>query len=389
MKAVQIVKPNQLEVIDIEKNKQMNYHTSIQTKRQKQLTNISFRRKVIMGLAKAIKRGASALLIGSMMTGLFTGCSATGENSGGKLVKIAVCVSDQTPAAQALTDVFKPMVEEATDGRYDIQIYNSGVLGSEKVTYDYTKSGIVEMCVVGTTMWSETPKMSIPDFPFLFDSVEHARVCYQGELGEYIAEDLESTQPLKLLSWYPNGAREFTSNKKLESLDDFNGQKLRMPNNPIHVKLAESLGANVVIMDMGEVFTALEQGVADGQDNPLATVKTEGWYEVQDYVYDTNHIISSLELFAGEEFWNSLSEEDQKAFEEASQAASDYAWDLYEEQLSDDKQFMKDNGLVVTELSDEDREVMKEKIQPVYDYLNAQYDWVDDVRKMVDDIKVE
>lgn len=375
--------------IHIEKNKQMNYHTSIQTKRQKQLTNISFRRKVIMGLAKAIKRGASALLIGSMMTGLFTGCSATGENSGGKLVKIAVCVSDQTPAAQALADVFKPMVEEATDGRYDIQIYNSGVLGSEKVTYDYTKSGIVEMCVVGTTMWSETPKMSIPDFPFLFDSVEHARVCYQGELGEYIAEDLESTQPLKLLSWYPNGAREFTSNKKLESLDDFNGQKLRMPNNPIHVKLAESLGANVVIMDMGEVFTALEQGVADGQDNPLATVKTEGWYEVQDYVYDTNHIISSLELFAGEEFWNSLSEEDQKAFEEASQAASDYAWDLYEEQLSDDKQFMKDNGLVVTELSDEDREVMKEKIQPVYDYLNAQYDWVDDVRKMVDDIKVE
>ncbi len=105
-----------------------------------------------MGLAKAIKRGASALLIGSMMTGLFTGCSATGENSGGKLVKIAVCVSDQTPAAQALADVFKPMVEEATDGRYDIQIYNSGVLGSEKVTYDYTKSGIVEMCVVGTTM---------------------------------------------------------------------------------------------------------------------------------------------------------------------------------------------------------------------------------------------
>ena len=133
-----------------------------------------------MGLAKAIKRGASALLIGSMMTGLFTGCSATGENSGGKLVKIAVCVSDQTPAAQALADVFKPMVEEATDGRYDIQIYNSGVLGSEKVTYDYTKSGIVEMCVVGTTMWSETPKMTIPDFPFLrYFSIQIQNLMYR------------------------------------------------------------------------------------------------------------------------------------------------------------------------------------------------------------------
>ena len=80
-----------------------------------------------MGLAKAIKRGASALLIGSMMTGLLTGCSATGENSGGKLVKIAVCVSDQTPAAQALTDVFKPMVKrrpmDVMISRFIIPVY--------------------------------------------------------------------------------------------------------------------------------------------------------------------------------------------------------------------------------------------------------------------------
>lgn len=279
------------------------------------------------------------------------------------------------------------MVEEKTGNKYDIQIYNSSVLGSEKVTYDYTRNGIIEMCVVGTSMWSETPKMAIPDFPFMFRDVEHARRCYQGELGDYIADDIEGSQPVQLLSWLPNGARVFTSNKKLESLDDFKGQKLRMPNNPIHVKLAESLGANVVIMDMGEVFTALEQGVADGQDNPLATVKTEGWYEVQDYVYNTNHIIASLELFAGDEFWSSIDEEDQAIFEEAAAEASDYAWDLYIEQLESDKQFMKDEGLTFTELSEEDREVMLEKIQPVYDYLESQYDWVPEVREMVDSIE--
>lgn len=279
------------------------------------------------------------------------------------------------------------MVEEKTGNKYDIQIYNSSVLGSEKVTYDYTRNGIIEMCVVGTSMWSETPKMAIPDFPFMFRDVEHARRCYQGELGDYIADDIEGSQPVQLLSWLPNGARVFTSNKNLESLDDFKGQKLRMPNNPIHVKLAESLGANVVIMDMGEVFTALEQGVADGQDNPLATVKTEGWYEVQDYVYNTNHIIASLELFAGDEFWSSIDEEDQAIFEEAAAEASDYAWDLYIEQLESDKQFMKDEGLTFTELSEEDREVMLEKIQPVYDYLESQYDWVPEVREMVDSIE--
>lgn len=317
-----------------------------------------------------------------------TGCSAQdGEMGKGKLVKVSICVSSQTPTTRAMREVFKPRLEELTDGRYNIEIYDSGVLGGEKVTYDYTRSGIIEMCVVGTPMWSENPKMSISDFPFVFREVNHARKAYQGELGEYISEDIESREPLELLAWCPNGARAFSSNKKLESLEDFKGQKLRMPNNPIHVKLAESLGANVVIMDMGEVFTALEQGVADGQDNPLSTVRTEGWYEVQDYVYNTNHIVASLELFAGDKFWDEVPDEDKEAFRQAASEASDYAWDLYIEQLESDKQFMIDNGLTVTELTEEDRERMIEMIQPVYDYLDSQYDWAADVRKMIDEIE--
>lgn len=338
-----------------------------------------------MKFAKIAKRGLCVLTAISVTAGMLGGCS--GQESEGKLVKISVCVSNQTPAAQALEEVLKPMIEEKTNGKYNIQIYNSGTLGSEKVTYDYTRSGIIEMCVIGTPMWSETPKMAIPDFPFVFRDVEHARRCYQGDLGNYITEDIESSQPVQLLSWFPNGARAFTSNKELKNLDDFKGQKLRMPNNPIHVKLAESLGANVVIMDLGEVFTALEQGVADGQDNPLATVRTEGWYEVQDYVYDTNHIVAPLELFAGEEFWNTLSEEEQKIFEEAAQEASDYAWDLYIEKLEEDKEFMAEKGLTVTELTEEDREAMKEKIQPVYEYLDAEYEWAPEVRKMIEEIE--
>ncbi|MDU4889271.1 MAG: TRAP transporter substrate-binding protein [Clostridium sp.] len=314
-----------------------------------------------------------------------TGC--TSKSDGAQLVKVSVCVSNQMPVSIALKEVFKPMIEEMTNGKYDIQIYDSGVLGSEKVTYDYTRNGIMEMCVVGTPMWSETPVMAIPDFPFVFRNVGHARRSYQGDLGEYIAEDIESSQPVQLLSWFPNGARVFTSNKPLEGLEDFKGQKLRMPNNPIHVKLAESLGANVVIMDLGEVFTALEQGVADGQDNPIATVKNEGWYEVQDYILNSNHIIASLELFAGDQFWDALPEEDKVIFEEAAIKASHYAWDLYEEQLDADVQMMKDKGIVVTELTDADREKMQEKIKPVYDYLDGQYSWAADIRKMIENIE--
>ncbi|MGL6201188.1 MAG: TRAP transporter substrate-binding protein [Lachnospiraceae bacterium] len=335
---------------------------------------------------KRVIRFVSCILAMVILIGSLVGCSGDEEGKA-KLVKIAVVVSNQTPAAQAMIEVFKKEVEEATDGRYDIQIYDSGVLGSEKVTYDYTKSGIIEMCVVGTSMWSETPTMTIPDFPFVFRDVEHARNCYQGELGDYIKDDIEAEQPVKLLSWMPNGARAFSSNKELSSLEDFSAQKLRMPNNPIHVRLAESLGASVVIMDMGEIFTALEQGVVDGQDNPISTLKNEGWYEVQDYVYNTNHIISSLELFAGEEFWDSLPEGDREIFEAAALNASDYAWDLYIKELEDDVDYIEESGLTVTELSGEDREEMRTVIQPVYDYLDEQYDWAKDVREMIDGIE--
>ena len=148
-----------------------------------------------------VKRGLTCFTACALLAGLLSGCSS--QTNGGKLVKVAICVSSQTPAAIAMEEVFKPMVEEQTNGRYDIQLYDSGVLGSEKVTYDYTRSGIVEMCVVGTSMWSETPVMAIPDFPFVFRDVEHARRCYQGELGDYITEEVEKEQPVQLLSWFP------------------------------------------------------------------------------------------------------------------------------------------------------------------------------------------
>ncbi len=329
----------------------------------------------------------AAILTAASLSACGSGTTNADSASNGKLVKVAICVSDTTPAVQALKEVFVPEVEKATEGRYKIQLYPSGVLGSEKVTYDYTKSGIVEMSVVGTGMWSETPKMSSPDFPFMFKDVDHASRCYQGAFGDYLREEIESTQPLKLLAWMPNGVRAFSSNKKLTSIEDFKGQKLRMPNNPIHVRLAESLGANVVIMDMGEVFTSLEQGVVDGQDNPLSTVRNEGWYEVQKYIYNTNHIIASLELFANDDFLAGMSEEDQEAFRTAAQDAASYSWDLYKQSLDEDIQFMKDEGLTVTDPTDEDREKLKAAVEPVYDYLRGQYDWVDEVLNLVNSIE--
>lgn len=322
---------------------------------------------------------------------LASGCqNVSSEEEGkaeGRLVKIASVVAANTPSARSIREAFIPYIEEQLPGEYNVQLYDSSVLGSESAAYSYTKTGIVEFSLIGSSMWSETPVMATTDFPFMFRDVEHARRAYQGELGEYISEEINESQPVELLSWMPNGGRAFSSNQPLESIEDFQGQRLRMPNNPIHVKLAESLGANVVIMDLGEVFTALEQGVADGQDNPIATLRNEGWYEVQDYIYNTNHMVASLHLFASDHFLDEIPEEHQEVFEEAALRASDYAWDLYIEQLDEDIAFVEEQGVTVTEITDEERAEFIERIQPVYDYLDSQYEWAEDVRQTVDEIE--
>ena len=294
-----------------------------------------------------------------------------------RVVKISSVVAPTHPSTIALKEVFKPMVESKTNGKYQIDIYDSGQLGDEKQSFDYTRQGIVDMSVLGTVMWSEVPKMSVPDFPFLFRDVTHARKVYQGEVGQEIADSFESTQPIKFLAWMPNGARVFSSSKTLLNPEQFKGQKMRMPNNPIHVKVAELLGANVAIMGLGEVFTALEQGVVDGQDNPLSTFVQQGFYSVNKNIYETNHMISSLELLANSNFWNSLSNEDKAIFSDAAKATSDKSWDLYQDSIESDKKLILEKGGTVTVPTEVDKKLLVEKMRPLYDELYKKYDWAE------------
>ncbi|MDY6215447.1 TRAP transporter substrate-binding protein [Actinobacillus porcinus] len=326
------------------------------------------------------KRAFLRTLLATTMLFSITACddSNAGSNSNGsspKVVKVSSVVAATHPSTIALKEVFKPMIESKTNGKYQIDIYDSGQLGDEKQSFDYTRQGIIDMSVLGTVMWSEVPKMSVPDFPFLFKDIPHARKVYQGEVGAEISRSFEESQPIKFLAWMPNGARVFSSSKSLSSPDQFKGQKMRMPNNPIHVKVAELLGANVAIMGLGEVFTALEQGVVDGQDNPLSTFVQQGFYSVNKNIYETNHMISSLELLSNINFWNSLSEEEKVIFNEAAKATSDKSWDLYQASIEADKKLVQEKGGSVVVPTDADKQVLVEKMQPLYDELYQKYDW--------------
>ncbi|MDR2708373.1 MAG: TRAP transporter substrate-binding protein [Elusimicrobiota bacterium] len=325
-----------------------------------------------------MKKLVALCLAAVFATVAFSACG--GKKQVEKVVKVGIVVPATQSVAVAMNDKFKEIIESKTDGAIEVQLFPDGVLGGERELYDSVKDGKLEVIVIGSYFYNEVPQILITDFPFLYRSVDHAQAVYNSpEVGGEIARVLEEKTGIKILGWGPNGVRSFSSAKPLEKLADFKGQRIRMPNNKIHIALAKALGANVVILPMGDIFTSLEQKVIDGQDNPLRTLISYGWYEVQKYVFETNHMVASLEILASPQFWASLTPEQQAIVAQAAQEASDYAWDHYKKSISEDEKFLADNGLVVTVPTDDEKAQMQRLVEPIYTDLYKEYPWARDL----------
>jgi tripartite ATP-independent transporter DctP family solute receptor len=305
---------------------------------------------------------------------LFAGGQQAGE---GKLtIKVGDTWGATHPMAAALDSVFKPQIEAASNGTITVDMYHSGTLGNEADLWNGVRNGTIEVAVVGSGMNQEYTTMMISDWPFLYRDITHAKKVWTGPIAEEINAEFHQKFPtVYILGWGPNSARTFTSTKKLTTVEDFRGQKFRMPANPIHVGIAENLGASAQVIPLGELFSALETGVVDGQDNGMVTVISEAFYEVQKYVYETNHIIATLEIIISAPFMDKLSSEQQKIIKDAAKATSEKAWDDYIKSVDTDRAFLQSKGITVTRTSATDQQRIIQAIQPLTDSLFAQYSW--------------
>jgi tripartite ATP-independent transporter DctP family solute receptor len=294
--------------------------------------------------------------------------------------KVTIKVGDNWgathPMAAALDNVFKPQIEKASGGALTVDIYHSGTLGNEADLWNGVRNGTIEIAIVGTPMNQEYPTMMISDWPFLYRDLNHAKKVWTGPVAEEINAEFHKKFPtVYMLAWGPNSARTFTSNKKLTSVDDFKGQKFRMPGNPIHVGIAENLGASAQVIPLGELFSALETGVVDGQDNGMVTVISEAFYEVQKYLYETNHIIATLEIVVSASFYDKLTPAQQKIVSDAAKATTTKAWDDYIKSVDSDRQFLRSKGVTVTPTTAADQTRIIQMIQPLTNSLFAQHAW--------------
>ena len=205
------------------------------------------------------------------------------------------------------------------------------------------------------------------DLPFLFKSKETAFKALDGELGHKVDELLKPLG-MRNLGYGENGYRHITNSRgPVHKPEDLKGIKLRTMENPLHLAFFKMLGANPTPMSFGELYTALQQGTVDGQENPVVLVYTSKFYEVQKFYSLTGHVYSATMLVANDDFFASMPEDLWKIVEDAGKRYVVEQRALAEVQEQEFLEELKKTGLQINELTPEEKQLFIDATLPAYD----------------------
>lgn len=268
-------------------------------------------------------------------------------------------------------------IEELSEGRIKVNVFTNSKLGpaSEFFPQMQKTNGTVQMSDAAPASISQFSDVFSPfSLPFLFSSCEQSfNYLDNSDTVKEIEEKFLEETNVRVLGWFYNGTRGLTNSKRaVTSPSDIVGLKLRVMTSDVFIKTFETLGASAVSMQMAEVFTALQQGAVDGQDNGLLLTMDSKFNDVQGYYTDLDHVHDTSPIYVSEIFWQTLPEDLQQIIIQAVDEAVDRERKEYvdklESYLEDAKQSMD-----VTILTDEQRAVFKDACSPVYDWYRETY----------------
>ncbi|GAA2566681.1 TRAP transporter substrate-binding protein [Mycolicibacterium diernhoferi] len=254
---------------------------------------------------------------------VLSGCSDSSKNKDGATsLMFAVETSAGDPLADMLL-AFAEEVENELGDSVDITVQTGGAIGDEEAVLQGLRAGAIDVAAVSGSVANLDPTFTIMDMPFLFTDRETVAEFLDGPYGDELSESLVETIGARVLGFGENGFRQITNSKRpIVTSSDLTGLKIRVPGNPARVALFEALGAAPTQIDIGEAYLALDQGVLDGQENPLKVIDAFSFYEKQPYLSLTSHIYSPVYLAMNEDTWQGLSPEVQQGLEKAAAAAA-------------------------------------------------------------------
>jgi len=267
---------------------------------------------------------------------------------------------------------FAELVEKKTGGKLKVQVFPGGALGSDQANVSSLQGGTLEMAAMNSGIFASVVKeFAIYDFPFLFGNPKEADAVVDGPFGRDLHRKLQD-KGLVGLGYYELGFRELTNSKHpIRKVEDIAGLKIRVIPNPINVDWVKALGANPTPLPFPELYAALEQKAVDGQENPVATIKGAKLYEVQKYLTLSNHQYNPQSVVVSKKFWDTLSDAEKKALQEAAAESAVYQRTQSRASLQSGLEDLRKAGMQVDELPPAEIAKLREKMRPVIDKHSA------------------
>lgn len=288
-------------------------------------------------------------------------------------------IAAETHPSNLWAKKFAEVAAAKSGGRLRVQVFPANQLGKDNELMEGIRVGNVDMALNGVWIYTLVPEVQVLDYPFLYRDRSHYYKTVDGPLFKELQAKAEA-KGFKLLGVSEFGVRMMTNNKRpIKTPQDLVGLKMRVPEGKVYITMMESLGATVVPINFAEVYLALRQGVVDGQENPLPTIRAQKYYEVQKHVSLTRHMYSSNYATFNLKKFNGLAPDLQRAITDAVSEATRYGRDLIEQDERDSLEFIKSRGMIVTE---PDRDLFRKATDAVADKLKDQVplEWVRRVR---------
>ena len=325
---------------------------------------------MVLGLAACGGSTESAAPESTAPEGESTAPEASGEDYG-EYNWVAAMTVAETTTNYKMVEKFAQLINEKSGGSITVDIYPGGQLGN---TTEFTEAVVAGSIDIGTGMTTDlvdfVPEMGLFDMPNLFSDIAQMRALLGSDYVNTVNEYCEASG-VHMLGFSDAGFRQLTTNKRVDTLDDLKGQKIRVMTNNYHIAYWEALGASATPMQFTEVFMGLQQNTIDGEENPYMNIVGNNFQEVQDYIVETNHLGHIITFFMNNDLYNSLPENTRALVDECAAEAVEYGNQVADESIEVDKQTCIDAGCEIITLTDEDYATLQEKAQVVYDMVRA------------------
>lgn len=261
---------------------------------------------------------------------------------------------------------FEKEVEEKSGGRIDVQVYWSGQLGKTDSVVNMVTQGLVEG-IIGADGFASPydDNIQVLGIPYLFNDRAAAYEVLDGDCGKVLADGLAEKSGLRAMVWTENGGyRNYSANKPLTSAADLQGLKIRTMNNPVHMEIVNSLGASPTPIPWQDLYTALQTGVVDGQENSLAIFRIPKLEEVQKHIIMDGHVYSPGALYFSQKWLDTLPDDLVQVIQTASEHFRDLNREISTKAESADRAYLEGQGVSIYDPTPAQKEEFREMTQP-------------------------